>query len=338
MKKSTISAFSRLALLLVMVLFFASLFYPIWRIELWAPQYPEGLALQLHANKIGGDVEIINGLNHYIGMKTLHTENFPEFSFLSYIIGLFGVAALIVGVTSRRKALYWLFGAYVLFGILAALDFYRWNYQYGHDLDPNAAIRVPGMAYQPPLIGYKQLLNFGAYSIPDVGGWMLIGAFVLLAAAVFIEARLHRRLRNSAAPTAMVVLLLALASCGKRGPVPIMPSVDQCAFCKMTISDVKYGAEAITDKGRIYKFDDIACMRNYSNENTQIQIAAYYVSDFGDSSRLIAAKEASFISGGSIVTPMHGDIIAFSSAEEASATAKAMGATPITWQKIIAGK
>lgn len=338
MKKSTISTFSRLALLLVMVLFFASLFYPIWRIELWAPQYPEGLALQLHANKIGGDVEIINGLNHYIGMKTLHTENFPEFSFLSYIIGLFGVAALIVGVTSRRKALYWLFGAYVLFGMLAALDFYRWNYQYGHDLDPNAAIRVPGMAYQPPMIGYKQLLNFGAYSIPDVGGWMLIGAFVLLTTAVFIEIKLHRRLRNSAAPTAIVVLLLALSSCGKRGPVPIMPSVDQCAFCKMTISDVKYGAEAITDKGRIYKFDDIACMRNYCNENTQLQIATFYVSDFADSSRLIVATEASFISGGSIVTPMHGGIIAFSSAEEANATAKTMGATPITWEKIIAEK
>lgn len=47
-----------------------------WQIELEAPQYPEGLVLKLHANKIGGDVEIINGLNHYIGMATLHTENF----------------------------------------------------------------------------------------------------------------------------------------------------------------------------------------------------------------------------------------------------------------------
>ena len=73
------------------------------------------------------------------------------------------------------------------FVILAGIDFYRWNYEYGHNLDPNAAIKVPGMSYQPPLIGYKQLLNFGAYSIPDIGGWMLTGAGILLFAVVLKE-------------------------------------------------------------------------------------------------------------------------------------------------------
>jgi copper chaperone NosL len=59
-------------------------------------------------------------------------------------------------------------------------DFWRWEYNYGHNLNPDAAIIVPGMAYQPPLIGYKQLLNFGAYSMPDIGGWIFIGVGVLL--------------------------------------------------------------------------------------------------------------------------------------------------------------
>lgn len=338
MESRTISTFSKIALLLVTGLFFASLFYPIWRIELWAPQYPEGLALQLHAHKIGGDVEIINGLNHYIGMKTLHTENFPEFSFLTYIIALFGVVALVVGVSGRRKGLYALFVAYVIFGVLAALDFYRWNYQYGHDLDPNAAIRVPGMAYQPPMIGYKQLLNFGAYSIPDTGGWMLIAAFALLTAAVIIEVRHLRRLRKTGSASAVLLLLVSLVSCGQRGPTPIMPNVDQCAFCKMNIADVKYAAEAITDKGRVYKFDDIACLRNYCQENTRLQMSGFYVSDFGDSSQLIPVDKAHFISGGSIMTPMHGGIIAFSSAEAASATAKVKGAASVEWQHIMSGK
>jgi copper chaperone NosL len=75
---------------------------------------------------------------------------------------------------NNRKAVLAFFTFFVLFVILAGIDFYRWNYEYGHNLDPNAAIKVPGMAYQPPLIGYKQLLNFGAYSIPDIGGWMNI--------------------------------------------------------------------------------------------------------------------------------------------------------------------
>jgi copper chaperone NosL len=67
------------------------------------------------------------------------------------------------------------------------VDFWRWEYEYGHDLDPNAAINIPGMSYQPPLIGYKQLLNFGAYSIPDVGGWLFVLVGFTLLAAMIIQ-------------------------------------------------------------------------------------------------------------------------------------------------------
>ena len=80
MKTTNLSLVSKVMLLIVGLLFIASLFLPLWRIELDAPQYPEGLVLQLHANKIAGEVDIINGLNHYIGMATLHTENFFDFS------------------------------------------------------------------------------------------------------------------------------------------------------------------------------------------------------------------------------------------------------------------
>ena len=178
---------SKVILLIIAMLFIGSLFFPMWQIELEAPQYPEGLELKLHANKIGGDVEIINGLNHYIGMATLHTENFFEFTVLPYIFGGFAVISLLLIIVAKRKAVLAFFISYILFVILAAIDFYRWNYEYGHNLDPNAAIKVPGMAYQPPLIGYKQLLNFGAYSIPDIGGWMLTCAGILLFVVVLKE-------------------------------------------------------------------------------------------------------------------------------------------------------
>lgn len=187
MKTSKISNLSKTLLLLTAVLFVGSLFVPLWRIELNAPQYPEGLALQLYANKIGGDVEIINGLNHYIGMATLHTKNFFEFSILPYVFGAFALIALLLIFVNNKKAVFGFFITYIIFIILSAVDFYRWNYEYGHNLDPNAAIKVPGMAYQPPLIGYKQLLNFAAYSIPDAGGWMLTGAALCLFAILFKE-------------------------------------------------------------------------------------------------------------------------------------------------------
>lgn len=177
---------SGMALLAVIVL-------PIWRIELIAPQYPEGLEMYIYSHKLGGQVEIINGLNHYIGMKVLHADDFIEFTVLPYIIGIYGFFFILVGLLARRRWLYVLFGAFILFGVVAMVDFYMWLYDYGHNLDPAAPIIVPGMAYQPPLIGYKQLLNFLAFSIPDVGGWIFIGCGVVLAYCCVVEWRIVRK-------------------------------------------------------------------------------------------------------------------------------------------------
>jgi copper chaperone NosL len=187
MKKNSLSVITKVVLVIIALLFVGSLFYPMWRIELDAPQYPEGLVLQLHSNKIAGDVEIINGLNHYIGMATLHTENFFEFKIIPYIMSFFALLSLVIAFLNKKKGLIVFGGIFVLFVVLAGIDFYRWNYEYGHNLDPNAAIKVPGMAYQPPVLGYKELLNFGAYSIPDVGGWLLVLAGLLLSLIIIKE-------------------------------------------------------------------------------------------------------------------------------------------------------
>ncbi|HEY4617274.1 MAG TPA: nitrous oxide reductase accessory protein NosL, partial [Flavobacterium sp.] len=299
MNNSKISTLSKATLLLVMVLLIASIFVPMWRIELTAPQYPEGLLLQLHANKIGGDVDIINGLNHYIGMKTLHKEDFIEFTILPYIIGFFGLCALTVALVAKKKGLYALFTSFILFGILAAVDFYRWNYEYGHNLDPNAAIKVPGMSYQPPLLGYKQLLNFGAYSVPDIGGWMLIVSGFLLFLLVVKESHLLQKLRKpKSAAVLLFMLSLSFLSCAKTEAVPLKLNVDSCDFCKMNIADGKYGAEIITQKGRVYKFDDIMCMINYGKENLDTNTKSYYVNDYTQDNVLIPAESAFFLSGG----------------------------------------
>jgi len=186
---SKISPLSKYSLLISGVLLAISIFVPLWRIDLDAPQYPEGLGLLIYTYKLGGDVEIINGLNHYIGMQTLHAENFIEFTILPYIIGFYALLAFIAAIIAKKRGLYIWFVSFVLFGIVSMIDFWRWEYNYGHNLDPNAAIIVPGMAYQPPLIGFKQLLNFGAYSIPSIGGWLFIVAGLLALAAVLYEVK-----------------------------------------------------------------------------------------------------------------------------------------------------
>lgn len=323
-------------LLLAGILLILAVFLPMWRIELTAPQYPEGLVLQLHANKIAGDVDIINGLNHYIGMKTLHTEDFIEFKILPYILMLFGLCAFAVIFVKKKKVLYTLFISLVIFGVIAACDFYRWNYQYGHNLDPNAAIRVPGMSYQPPLLGYKQLLNFGAYSIPDSGGWLLITAGALLFAAVIKETKWFLRVLKRKNTLAFVFPILFLAvACADGKSVAIKLNTDSCDFCKMGIADGQFGAELITQKGRVYKFDDLKCMIGYGKENSDTKIKNYYVHDYTKNNVLIPAETAFYLSGGNIKSPMHGNIIAFPDENQVLEFAKQLQAEPILWREIL---
>ncbi len=162
-------------------------YVPFWEILMWAPQYPEGLAMQIWINNITGDVDIINGLNHYIGMKHIKVEMFPEFKIMPYILAAiiaFGVLSAIIG---RKIMLWFFFIVLISAGIAGLVDFYLWGYDYGHNLDPTAAIKVPDMAYQPPLIGSKNLLNFLAYSGPHTGGWIMVASGGLVIIALVIE-------------------------------------------------------------------------------------------------------------------------------------------------------
>ena len=173
MKTNSLSKLSIILLSISGIGLVISIFVPIWAIYLEAPQYPEGLGMFLHANKITGDYEIINGLNHYIGMKTIHQEDFWEFKVLPYALGFFAVLAFLFAILKKKWGLYLFTVLFLLFGVAFMIDFWLWEYDYGHNLNPNAPIIVPGMSYQPPLLGFKQLLNFGAYSYPDVGGWIM---------------------------------------------------------------------------------------------------------------------------------------------------------------------
>ena len=99
------------------------------------------------------------------------------------------IAMSILGVLFGFIGNRWLFLTWfvmmVVLGCLGMYDFYLWEYDYGHDLDPTAAIKIPGQAYQPPLIGAKKILNFRAISKPMVGAYFLFaGMFMSLAAFV----------------------------------------------------------------------------------------------------------------------------------------------------------
>jgi len=335
--KSKLSMLSRVLLVVAAAGLIFVLYLPIWRIELDAPQYPEGLALKIHANGLKGNVDIINGLNHYIGMKTLHNEDFIEFAILPYAIIFFAILFALVAILNRRRWLNLAFILFLLFGIIAMVDFWRWEYDYGHNLDPNAAIIVPGMAYQPPLIGFKQLLNFGAYSIPDQGGWIFIGAGVLVLFCVMMEWRKSRASKKQLSVN--VILLLSasmfLNSCSS-GPQPVIAGRDNCYLCKMAITDIRYAAELITDKGKVYIFDDVYCLQSFIKSGFQgdSKVNDIYLADFTGDHSLIKAGESFLLQGGDIRGPMNGNVIAFKSKDSMKKMAERFNAVAINWEQV----
>jgi hypothetical protein len=166
---------------------------PLWSIDMTAPQYPEGLGLVIKASTIQGrsanDLGTINELNHYIGMKAIDPDSVPELRVMPWAIAGLALIGLGAALTGRPLALGAWLGAFLVAGAAGMVQFWRWGYDYGHNLAPDAIIKVPGMAYQPPLLGTKTMLNITASSWPAVGGYVAAAAFVAGALALWLGVR-----------------------------------------------------------------------------------------------------------------------------------------------------
>ena len=162
--------------------------FPLWKIVLYAPQYPDGVKMLIWINKIGGEtpsaIQNINILNHYVGMKFIEPDSIPELKYFPTIVWIIaGLGLLTVVLNKPWGYISWTVVMVILAG-LAVYDFYLWEYDYGHTLSSKAPIKIPGASFQPPLIGTKKILNFIAQSYPGTAGY-LTGVSVLLAFAAF---------------------------------------------------------------------------------------------------------------------------------------------------------
>ena len=184
---------SRIMVAVAALLLILTFFFPLWTIDLNAPQYPEGLGIRIWINQISGlkpnDLQSINGLNHYIGMKVIDPDSIPELKIMPYIILFMIVFGLFNAYMKNRKLVYLWLILFLILGAVGLYDFYMWEYDYGHQLNPDAPIKVPGMTYQPPLIGSKQLLNISAVSLPSVAAIIIFISIFLNIAALYIDSK-----------------------------------------------------------------------------------------------------------------------------------------------------
>lgn len=175
--------------------------FPLWNIMLGAPQYPDPLGMNIYIQGIEGveefDLQNIDGLNHYIGMKTIpKPEDMWEFSvFPKVIIGMvvLGVVIGLLGFFDKLSYKYFLgwFLLMSILGILGMYDFNNWLTEYGSDLDPNAILKLNNpdgtpMSYKPPLIGHQKLLNFDVDSWPHIGGYLMFAGMAMTVIAFWL--------------------------------------------------------------------------------------------------------------------------------------------------------
>jgi copper chaperone NosL len=128
---------------------------------------------------------------------------------------------------------------------------------------------------------------------------------------------------------------MALASCKPKFD-PIAWGRDACAYCKMTIVDKHFAAEILTHKGKSFKFDDIACLRNYMKaENVKADDVDIYIADYANpDGEFINARNASYLRAGLLKSPMNGNTAAFPSADLASARKDSLHAESAAWKDL----
>ncbi|MCA9293186.1 MAG: hypothetical protein KDA20_05175 [Phycisphaerales bacterium] len=179
--------------LLARVLILVSLFLPYWHMALVAPQYPDNLHLTAHVNALSGDVAEIDGLNHYIGMRSLHEAAQIERRVGVYVLILFVVLLEIAAWIHNRWAALLALPAVTFPGVFL-LDLHLWMSHFGQNLDPHAPLSSSIDPFVPPILGTGVVGQFKTVATPGIGLMLSAAASLVIIVALFFHRRAYRPL------------------------------------------------------------------------------------------------------------------------------------------------
>ncbi|PWH81316.1 nitrous oxide reductase accessory protein NosL [Brumimicrobium oceani] len=131
-----------------------------------------------------------------------------------------------------------------------------------------------------------------------------------------------------------VLLSLVFVACSIEAK-PINYGTDACDFCKMSIVDQIHGAEIVTDKGKVYKFDAIECMINFKNEMSKEQPQLFLTNHYHTPKELIDAENATFLISENLPSPMGEFITAFASKEAAEKIHQELDGKLYNWKELV---
>ena len=129
-------------------------------------------------------------------------------------------------------------------------------------------------------------------------------------------------------------LSLALAACGAPGPRPVLLNEDQCAYCRMEVTDARFTAEAVTRIGRIHVFDSVECLAGYAAGAESGTVASLWVTDAEHPGTFVKADAAGYLLDSSLRGPM-GRAVAFASPDAARAAQRTLGGKLVNWSAIM---
>ncbi len=161
---------------------------PWWQFYLFAPQYPNGLVLDISLTGLGGDFKEINMLNHYIGMKGLDEAAALERHLAVYGVGLVALMSAAFSLIVGRKWNWLLVVPGLLFPLGFVGDSVWWLYHFGHSLDRHAPLNIP--MFTPQFLGWGKIGQFQTYAMPMLGFWLAIAALGTMIVAMILRYRL----------------------------------------------------------------------------------------------------------------------------------------------------
>ncbi len=173
-----------------------SIFLPYWNMTLEAPQYPNGLKVRTYVNRLEGDVQEIDGLNHYIGMRPLNEAAQLERSLSIFLIGataLLVVAAIFIH--SKWAALLAL--PAVLYPFIFLADMYYWLRNFGQNLDPTAALSNYIEPFIPTLLGEGLIGQFKTIATLGPGFYLAALGSILIVAGLYFQRRAYKPLAEA---------------------------------------------------------------------------------------------------------------------------------------------
>ena len=133
--------------------------------------------------------------------------------------------------------------------------------------------------------------------------------------------------------------MMSFLSCNS-GPQPIKLGSDACDFCKMSIADQHFGAEIITKKGKVYKFDDMHCILAFMKSNAigKNDIKETWLVNFSEPHNFIPAEKAFLLKSNELHSPMGGNVASFDDENKMKETMKDIKGEVVTWNQLVNGK